>query len=396
MATDDPSDNPFIRFRKHIDTNIQRGFHTVFGSSTATVTKTNNNMSTDNSKSENSTPYSEMPDHDKRSASTSASTSADDVLSWAVSSPYSPANLQSLPQPRPNDAPRDYPDCFTFRDSFEDLLRASDQRPLSDLRRLVFAKQFEHFKYSPWGMPVEDWVNSIGRRGLWDTYFPLSSSAKRELSYGLVSPWIFQTQEKTFNQPHIFTWSSVTFPRWEYHFPRSDHDWTGYSEPPSKHEVETAQYQEADTEEALYTNTPSKFTTSSRAGTDVSRAEPVNTKLGLTWEPDSSDSSDSATAPVSQTIETPDGGKILKTVQQRTHGGGTKTTTTTRQFDADGNLIAQGEETSWSWSRTFPNTASSFNEGKAGSSAEATTSSSVGGEASIRGSGKVNGWFWTR
>ncbi|KAI2463938.1 hypothetical protein F4781DRAFT_96216 [Annulohypoxylon bovei var. microspora] len=388
MAIDDSSDNPFIRFKKHIDSNIQRGFHTVFGSSTAMVTDTKNNMSINNqdchsypSKPENSPSDSAMPNHDR------GSTSADDVLSWAVSSPYSPANLQSLAQPRPNDAPRDYPDCFTFRNAFEDLLAAGDGRPLSDLRKLVFAKHFEHVKYSPWGMPVENWVSDVGRRGLWDTYFPLSSLAKRELSsYGLVSPWIFQTTERTFNQPQTFTWSTFAFPHWEYHFPRSDHDRTGHGEESSKREAETTQHQEADTEEALYTTTPSKFATDNRVQT--------STKSGSTQNPSPEDSED---APASQTIQTPDGGKILKTVQQRSRGGGTETTTTTRKFDADGNLIGQGEESSWTWSRSFPKTASLSNDKeRPDSDAETTTLSSLSGEATIRGSGKVSGWFWTR
>ncbi|KAI1456759.1 hypothetical protein F4805DRAFT_219696 [Annulohypoxylon moriforme] len=396
MAIDDSSDNnPFIRFKKHIDSNIQRGFHTVFGSSTDMVSNTNNSMSADNSdcnpypkKSETPTSNSEIPGHDRRNAS------ADDVLSWAISSRYSPANLQSLAQPRPNDAPRDYPDCFTFRDAFEDLLAASDGRPLSNLRRLVFTKQFEHFQYSPWGMPIEDWVNSVGRRGLWGSYFPLSSTASRELSYGLLSPWIFQTKERTFNQPQTFIWSTVTFPHWEYHFPRSDHDWARYNEDSSDRKPETNQHQEADTEEALYTNASSKFATDNRGGIDVPPEEPTNAKPVSTWNPDPSDSD---AAPVSQTIETPDGGKIIKTVQERSRGGGTETTTTTRQYDANGNLTAQGEETSWAWSRTFPNRTSPFDDKeKSGSDVEATTSSSVNGEASMRGSGKVSSWFWTR
>lgn len=385
MATDDPSDNPFIRFKKHIDSNIQRGLHTVFRPATAAVTEINNTMSVDNtnhntcSRSESSTSNSEMPDHD----SSATSTSADEVLSWVISSPYSPLNLQSLPQPRPNDAPRDWPDCFTFRDAFEDLLAAGDGRPLSDLRRLLIAKRLEQLHYAPWGMPVIDWVSDIGRRGLWGAYFPLSSSAKRRLPYGLRSPFI----------PQTFAWSRVIFPRLEFHFPPSDNSWTRYGETPSNHGAETTKQQEADTEEACYTNTPSR-STSTRLGVEVPRGEPTRTQLGSTWD---SDSPASEEAPTSQTIETPDGGKILKTVQQRTYGGGTKTTTTTQQFDADGNLVAQSKEASWAWSRTFPDETSSFNSReKSGFDVEATTSSSMSGEASVRGSGKVSGWFWTR
>ncbi|KAI1093337.1 hypothetical protein F5B19DRAFT_160634 [Rostrohypoxylon terebratum] len=350
----------------------------------------NANHSPCSRKPENSPSNSEMPGHDR----SVTSTSADDVLSWAISSPYSPANLQSLPQPRPNDAPRDCPNCFTFRDAFEDLLAAGDGRPLFDLRRLLFAKQFEHFKYSPWGMPVEDWVSSIGRRGLWGAYFPLSLSAKRELSFGLISPWIFQTKEKTFNQPQTFAWSRVPFPRWEFHFPPSDNSWTRYGETPSKHGPETTQQQEPDTEEACYTNAPSRFPRT-QVGVQIPLEEPTHTKPGPTWD---SDSSASEAAPVSQTIETPDGGKILKTVQQRTYGGGAETTTTTQQFDADGNLVAQSKEASWAWSRTFPadGTSSLNDRGKSEFDAEAPSSSSVSGETSIRGGGKVGGWFWAR
>ncbi|KAI0880834.1 uncharacterized protein GGS22DRAFT_80838 [Annulohypoxylon maeteangense] len=394
-SSDDSSDNPFIRFKRHIDNNVQRGFYTIFGSSTTVATNTGNNMSTV------SPDYNSFPREPETTSSNSemlsrdgGNASVDDVLSWAVSSSYSPANLQSLAQPRPNDAPPDYPDCFTFRDAFEDLLVASNGRPLSDLRRLLLAKQFENFKYSPWGIPVEAWVSSIGRQSLWGAYFPLSSTAERQLSYGLASPYLFRTKEKTFSQPQTFTWSAVAFPHWEYHFPPSDHDWTRYNEESSKPEAETNQCQEADTEEALYTNSPSKFTTNSRVGIDVLLAKQTDTKPRSTQDPTFSDPK---TAPVSQTIETPSGGKILKTVQERTRNGGTETTTTTRQFDADGNLIAQGEETSWAWSRAFPGR-TPLCKGKETSSSdtEVTTSSSVSGEANIRGSGKVSGWFWTR
>ncbi|KAI0834433.1 hypothetical protein F5Y06DRAFT_300534 [Hypoxylon sp. FL0890] len=395
MAANNSSDNPFIRFKNHIDSNIERGFQTIFGSLASAETRDESNMPTksrervpDRSKPESSPSDSNIPGAD------SGSVSADDVLSWATSSPYSPLNLQSIAQPRPSDAPRDYPNCFTFRDAFEDLLAVNAGQPLSDLRRLAFAKHFEHVWYFPWGMPVEDWVAGVGRRGLWSSYFPLSSSARRQLSYGFISPWrMLQTDENRFRQPQAVIWPDTGFPSWEHHHPQWHHTWSRCKERPPKRDMEPTKQQEADSEGDLYAATQSNFTSDDRIGTDAARKDP-NIKSELTQDTGFSDSKE---APVSETVETPDGGKILKEVRRRTHGNGTETTTITKQFDADGNLIAQGEETTRTWSWKSPERTSLFHDGeKSGSDEETTASFETDIKTTTRRDGKYNGWFWTK
>ncbi|OTA94493.1 hypothetical protein M434DRAFT_29863 [Hypoxylon sp. CO27-5] len=395
MATNNSPDNPFIRFKNHIDSNIERGFQTIFGSLAAIETREKSTMpansferAPDRIKPESSPSSSNKPDSDRHNVS------ADDVLSWAISSPYSPLNLESLPQPHPSGTPHDYPDCFTFRDAFEDLLAVNSGQPLSDLRRLVFAKHFEHVRYFPWGMPVEDWVTAVGRRGLWGSFFPLSSSARRELSYGFVSPWrMLQTEENRFHQAQALTWPDTTFSSWEHHHPRWHYTWHIGREKSHKNGTETTQQQEADAEGDLYAAIQSDFATDSRGGTDISQKD-ISTKSDSIQD---SNLPESREAPVSHTIETPDGGKILKEVQRRSYDGGTETTTITKQFDADGNLIAQGEETTRTWSWKSPERTSLFHKGEKSRPGDETTASfEADVKTTTRRDEKSSGWFWTK
>ncbi|KAI1362233.1 hypothetical protein F5Y08DRAFT_312760 [Xylaria arbuscula] len=185
-------DNPFVRFKNHIDNNLRRGWDVLVGpfvfppasspsneSSSTTTTSTTpipttptststpkpNSAAKSSSSSTLSKWFSKMPDTDAASdkASTAAgskqralSTSTaptspittstaislppddnsdpptmDDVHSWALHSPYSPLNLQHLRQPRPNDAPPACEGTFTFNDAFEDLLVTGSGAPLT-------------------------------------------------------------------------------------------------------------------------------------------------------------------------------------------------------------------------------------------------------------------------
>ncbi|KAI4868489.1 hypothetical protein F4820DRAFT_127185 [Hypoxylon rubiginosum] len=272
------------------------------------------------------------------------SASVDDVLSWATSSTYSPLNLQSLPQPRPRDAAHVYPDCFTFRDAFEDLLAVNSGRPLSNLQDLILEKHLEHIRYFPWGMPVSAWAVGLGRRGLWDAYFPLSPSARRELSYGYILPQtLWQTDDMTFhqrpssNRPGILNHPLL---HWGSHWEEGHHPWSECKEGASKRDATTHEKQ-ADLEEDLYAAVESKFAMNSPVTTHTPQGI-SNVKSGSTENKSSSDSED---APVTRTIETPGGGKVLETVQQRVRNGKNETTTTTQQLDAYGNIVALSEST---------------------------------------------------
>lgn len=113
-----------------------------------------------------------------------------DVHSWAVHSPYSPLNLQDLPQPTPRDVPaEEYGHLpFTFRDAFEELLIAGSGFPLRSgpelARRMTTAgaalsfPHHSHFEERR-GFHVAHWVDQLGLLGLWDAYFHLNKQPGR-------------------------------------------------------------------------------------------------------------------------------------------------------------------------------------------------------------------------
>ncbi|KAI1102669.1 hypothetical protein F4804DRAFT_259326 [Jackrogersella minutella] len=376
MTTDD---NPFIRFKNHIDNNIQRGFHAVFGLLATTETpeaknknygisssSNSNNMSTSNtdralsqSKPESSTRKSDMESHDEGYAC------GRDILKWVVHSSYSPVNIQSLPHPRPHDAPPQCSTTFTFSDAFEDLLEVSSGRPLLPLKQFEMVRSRE-WDYWPWGRPIPEWINDIQERNLWSAYFRLNPSFR--------SSQIFNCQDPRHYDGFLLV--------------------RKYNETPSEPGGGTAGCRAADSEDELYAATHSKFATDIHAGVNTARREQNNIASRPAQKPSSPDSEET---PVSQTVETPDGGKILRTIQLRTFDSGAQTTTTTRQYDADGNLIAQGDETTKTWSYTWPKRTSGSNDKERSDlNAGTTASSTISGEATVRGSGKVSGWFWTR
>ncbi|KAI0097073.1 hypothetical protein F4814DRAFT_125289 [Daldinia grandis] len=397
MAINDPPDNIFIRFKNHIDDNIYRGFQTIL---TLPVHMENRERDMGNSPTNNQDiiPQQRKPVAFPSDSSTpgpddTRDAEVKDVYHWATSSPYSPLNLQSLRQPRPADAPRDYPNCFTFRDAFEDLLAVNSGNPLSDLRRLVFSKHFEHVRYFPWGMSVENWVAGIGLRGLWGAYFPLSPPAKRDLSYGVISPWrSLQIGETTFHQSPVSTWPSMVSPPWEHHHPWRYGDPIGSKETPTEHEAEMTYPQEADTEYDLYEATRPEPTTENKV-------VEANTPLGLSNQTRSSQtttsSQDSNDETVTQTTETPDGGKIVKTIQQHGSKFGNRVNTVTKRFDAAGELVSTSQTSSWSWSYQSPNPSSRYFDDEESDSDDENTDWPDDKEGrSTRKDHKSSGWFW--
>ncbi|KAI0156638.1 hypothetical protein GGR52DRAFT_577196 [Hypoxylon sp. FL1284] len=368
MPSDDSSGNPFIRFKNHVDGNIHRAFQTVFGSSTI-MDRHENNEPTDS-------PPSGHPSQGKVSETPPGSddkgrVSTDEVLSWANSSPYSPLNLQHLPQPHPRDATHAYPDCFTFRDAFEDLLAVNSGRPLSDLQGLVLERQFEHLRHFPWGVPVDAWAVDLGRRGLWDAYFPLSSSARREFFYAHhgFPRRVWQADNTTSHQlPASSRRGALDSPS-----PHSGSLWGGWHLPWSE-----SKGREADLEDDLYAALKSGFGPDSPVTTPLPQKTP-DTQASST---ENTRSPDSEGTPTTRVIETPGGGKIFETIQQRIHNGKNETTTTTKQLDAHGNVIARSESTRvWSsWTTSRGGEGSESNSGENGNN--------------VQGSSKSTGWFW--
>ncbi|KAI3329538.1 hypothetical protein F4824DRAFT_381042 [Ustulina deusta] len=206
-------DNPFVRFKNHIDSNVRRGLDVLFGSSVAPSTSTSTTSSTTSpttttktvtastsplSVSPPSSLHSTMSDTSSTRASNAATSdhhhttsptsptsslapstttaSADDVHTWAVHSPYSPLNLQHLRQPTPRDAPRACDGLFTFRDAFEDLLVAGSGEPLPTAHTVGWKKCWQGSDRIPRGrVNAANWVNGLGVLGLWDAYFSLET-----------------------------------------------------------------------------------------------------------------------------------------------------------------------------------------------------------------------------
>ncbi|KAI5860532.1 hypothetical protein GGS23DRAFT_599344 [Durotheca rogersii] len=407
--SDDPSGNPFVRFKNHVDNNIHRGFQAIVQSTVSTVsTETQYQYQND------------APPNGNRSITTTTTTSLDrptpapappapreavpaaDVLEWAATSPYSPLNLQTLAQPRPRDAPRGCADCFTFRDAFEDLLGAGAGQPAADLQQLLFARRFERARQFPGdGLPVGDWAADLARRRLWDAYFSLSPPARRELARRRGAdafPWGWPppARDAVFRTPDVWAW-----PRAELRFFGGDRDgwderphaWTGrHGACQRRPAAEASPRREPDSEGDLYDAIQSDFATDSRAGANASRARVAGrASANTSWGDVFAHAED--TTPGTHTISTPDGGKIVKTVQQHNDKRGAEVTTTTRQYDADGNLVGRGESTTRTWSRMFP-------EDSAASGVESVTSSSVSedadGGSTARMHKKLGGWFWTK
>ncbi|KAI0005692.1 hypothetical protein F4779DRAFT_42922 [Xylariaceae sp. FL0662B] len=375
MAADDPSSNPFIRFKHHVDSNVQRGLQTVFGTyNTTRDDHTTAAMST-------TVPGHTSSQSEDSLTSDSGIAAAQDVYAWALSSPYSPLHLQHLPQPRPRDAPANDPCRFTFRDAFEDLLTVNSGLPLPDIQRLSFAKHLEHFQHSLFGLRVDDWVADLGRRGLWDAYFPR---------------WIAPMDGFALHQRWELAHSPFAFPD-EPHF---DNDLVGpprlgalWKEVVSKLAGESYQHQHADSEADLYEAIRSRFALDGpmRRGS----AEGIQGRAESL--PDDVHSTD---APVSRIMETRDGGRILRTVERRIRDGQTEVTTTTQHYDMDGNLTAQDRTTSISRIVPYKLPGEGFvgERNSVATSAEITTSdiTDEGDRQNGRDGRKSSGWFWTK
>ncbi|KAI1419963.1 hypothetical protein F5Y12DRAFT_788626 [Xylaria sp. FL1777] len=222
-------DNPFVRFKNHIDSNIRRGWDVLFGSSvapstpsvpsskssssrtittstitTAAAASTSQPSALPPSPSSSSSSYdkmSEIPSHRPSDASTSdqhttsptsptatststtSTTAMEEVHTWAVHSPYSPLNLQHLNQPTPRDAPRACEGLFTFRDAFEDLLVAGSGEPLPTSRTIGWKRCWRGNHCFPRNdVHAAQWVSGLGGLGLWDAYFTLETGTGKRMS----------------------------------------------------------------------------------------------------------------------------------------------------------------------------------------------------------------------
>lgn len=364
MAPNDPLDNVFIRFKNHMDDNISRGFQTLFGSFI--------NMGNDNV------------------------VNADDVVSWAVSSPYSPVNLQSLKQPRPLGAPPGTQ--FTFRDAFEDLLEVQSGHGLESLRMRLHDQYLEHIKLETRGTSVESWITGLARRGLLPAYFPLAPGVEYELSKKY---WKHHSlQGLAFRRPDV-SWSAGTILP-ELALSLQDEE---------DEEDDESEYNTSDdrrlstrlprTELDLYNFFENVFLRGEPEQTNDVRGDQQQPTQSQPPTPEytSSDDVEGPAVNVTRTTETVGNYKVEEEVREyEDDNGGMVIEKTVRTYNADGKLVAINEEMSRSSSRSWSKQLQFgwTTGGGSGDTKPATTSNEPDSSAGSRPERKPTGWFWSK
>ncbi|KAJ4392031.1 hypothetical protein N0V93_005652 [Gnomoniopsis smithogilvyi] len=164
-----PSNNPFIRFKRHVDSSIGSGVSVLTGtSSKADSATTGARNSLDNMNRASTSPAS-TPGENQSLIWPKDSLEHHSFLrywhEWAILSPYSPYNLRHLPQPVPAGVSSKDARLFDFKDAFEDLLAVSSGRELMDLRKQVDRKR-SILDLFPFGEDVISWVKYLSSKKL--------------------------------------------------------------------------------------------------------------------------------------------------------------------------------------------------------------------------------------
>lgn len=226
----DPPKNPFIRWKQHVDTHIGTTLHGLLGiptmvsknlkirgdadkgpdasptdgaqpsSSSSSATTSNAPAATSSSTSSQSTSasastppatndsyHSTLPSNPSDNDDSLDGVDASQLLEWhkfIYYSPYSPLKLQQqqqlhlLPPPVPQDIPFGAdPFAFTYADAFEDLLRASSERPLLDLADRSYRNLRYQMRYGSAIEPPYVFFHRMHSQRLLDSYFPRSALA---------------------------------------------------------------------------------------------------------------------------------------------------------------------------------------------------------------------------
>ncbi|KAI1637650.1 hypothetical protein F4809DRAFT_640320 [Biscogniauxia mediterranea] len=247
-GNDSPSNNPFVRFKNNVDDTVKRGIDVFVGPQ---------NPGTMTESPKNGTPASKQPKGTPEFYEEHVT--AEQVYNWADTSPYSPYNLQNLPQPVPRDAPKKMQNAFTFQDAFEDLLLVRSGQSLGDIQRTALLNIFSATMYDE-GLPLGDWVGRLGQSGLWGAYFPLSSWDRRVLSAPIPNAFprekVFHPRHGILDRPQApespFVWPSPAEPHHQWSWPT----WTrrpGLEEQAANTaRKDPERSDDADTEEDLY------------------------------------------------------------------------------------------------------------------------------------------------
>ncbi|KAI0023169.1 hypothetical protein F4780DRAFT_100016 [Xylariomycetidae sp. FL0641] len=202
MSADDPSRNPFIRFKNHVDDNIRKGVDSILparrspneqpnGGNTATA----NHRDHQSAETKMDPPRRPGPPQNTDEAA-DAVTRFENISTWLVRSPYSPLNLDHLHPPVPRGPSGEaLPDVGGgFRSAFEDLLAVSWghplpseldhalERPLGSFVRAMEARPCDRRLAAKW-YPAYVSQKGHGPRGwqLWQAYFPQLRDPHRDV-----------------------------------------------------------------------------------------------------------------------------------------------------------------------------------------------------------------------
>lgn len=189
-----PSINPFIRFKNHVNARIGTGV-SVFARTTDDRDKP-----VDYHGPAHTASSSPWPNRHQSPGSTSELNFWDD---WCHVDPYSPHNLQHLPQPTPKDLPSGVdPADFGYPEAFEDLMTASNpfRGHLMDLGMRAGLKRSAEGKLVQPETP-SDWV----RRLYGDALLPPPFIWEQPRLAGVIPrPWAARGDQPAGGQPHVW------------------------------------------------------------------------------------------------------------------------------------------------------------------------------------------------
>ncbi|KAI1326063.1 hypothetical protein F5Y16DRAFT_400775 [Xylariaceae sp. FL0255] len=394
--------NPFIRFKTHINEKVRRGVETVFGtppvpdSTTGSSTQQHPSAASAASAASSVSSVAIMEPNQSRPE---PRVSPDDVFWWAISSPYSPLNLQHLKPPNPQQDPSNRPipeGALTFRDAFEDLLITSSPESVYSKRphqKSLGQRCTANSKPPP---HVADWLKELASHDFLCAYFPMEPDARQ--------PWMWSHFKEMsgprfyFSQPPFY---AAQNPVLRFSFGHDNDAVPAQSQLDAQtlwaqamehldsaiigkdvlKEVKRNMAAQEETEEDMYSMFHSK---------------------GVS-EPSQTQSQSVSEAP--EKVETKvlaDGSKRVITTTSNEHDGRVETTRAVQTYDPNGNLIAQSKESTSTrtWSAKMPGLETTFtwtrnresrNDDQAGEGADEQEKSRP-----TCGSNSGNGWFWTR
>lgn len=421
------SDNPFIRFKRQVDERISNGIRAAWALSASPRTLA-------------SGPQAHPHPHVAAlEASVADGLRQQTVYSWLGHSPYSPLRLEGegLRPPVPRDAPAETCDQYSFRDAFEDLLVVSRGQPLPALPGRRPGHDLHHLLGPSWartipallapplaplrngefadfadGASLAAWVAQVECRGLWTSYFPSQAFAAdaRRIVRQVTSEQMRAELGPVEAERHVqflIRESSMRDEEKADRFSPLDGRgllfhlaslaptliWGSEQPPPQREPWERSargsasaqeSSQEAETSEDLFLNLRSDFAKSSDRpqssadGALVSAAHQNGAADQHLRKPEDYEAT--------ETIENPDGSKTVKTVERRVSPNSNKETTTTVQYDAEGNVIHRSTvkhyTAGWSFGRQPTDRQHSEEDGTR--------------SAHPHKGKKQSGWFWTR